>query len=170
MCARERPDVLVTHPPYDYLDIAVAERLRASGTRIVGYAFDDEIFAGNYGAETRAALGRIYDRYVTTREVPWATAPLPPLAEGSEGSEPKYDVALVGRAYARRVELVDALRAAGLDSASASVLVQSFEPTSLQRLRSSQGRPPAAEGEIAHELHAGLGERRGAELGTEQTK
>jgi tetratricopeptide (TPR) repeat protein len=110
LCARERPSLLVTHPPYDYLSPAVAERIRAAGTRIVGYAFDDEIFAAGYGAATRAALARIYDRYVTTREVRWATRPLDALP----AREPEFDVVLVGRAYARRVELVAALRAAGL--------------------------------------------------------
>lgn len=111
LCEAERPEVLVTHPPYDYLTEALAERLRACGTRLVGYAFDDEIFAGGYGAHTWAALRRIYDRYVTTREVRWATAPLPPLAPSPA---PAWDVVLVGKAYARRAALLEALSAAGL--------------------------------------------------------
>ena len=111
LCAAERVGLLVTHPPYDYLDEPTAERLRAGGTRILGYAFDDEIFADKYGAGTRAALARVYDRYVTTREVPWATAPLPAIPE----RQAEHDVVLVGRAYARRAALVERLRAAGVN-------------------------------------------------------
>lgn len=110
LAERERPDVLVTHPPYDYLGPKVGERLRAAGTRVCGWAFDDEIFAGAYGPGVRAALGRTYDRYATTREVRWATAPLPPLPS----LPTEHDVVLVGRAYERRTRLVEALRAAGL--------------------------------------------------------
>src|SRR5947209_7936453 len=53
LCARERPDVLVTHPPYDWLSPSVAERVRAAGTRLCGYAFDDPIFAHHYGPQAR---------------------------------------------------------------------------------------------------------------------
>ncbi len=107
---RERPDVLVVHPPYDHLTEAGAARIRAAGTALVGWAFDDEIFAGAYSPSTRAALARMYDRYATTREVRWATAPLPALPERA----PEWDAALVGRAYPRRAALVEKLRAAGL--------------------------------------------------------
>lgn len=110
-CLRERPDVLVTHPPYDYLDEPTADRVRAAGTRVIGYAFDDEIFAHAYDARTRARLARVYDRYVTTREVRWATRPIGPLPAGHGAP---LDVVLVGRAWGRRVELVEALRAAGI--------------------------------------------------------
>ncbi|HVV85071.1 MAG TPA: glycosyltransferase, partial [Kofleriaceae bacterium] len=112
-CARERPDLLVTHPPYDYLDEATAARVRAAGTAIVGYAFDDEIFAGAYREATWARLRTIYDRYVTTREVRWATRPLAALPPPPAGA-PVLDVVLVGSAYERRARLVDALRAAGI--------------------------------------------------------
>src|SRR5256885_1025266 len=81
LCERERPEVLVTHPPYDWLDPPTAARIRAAGTRLVGYAFDDEIFAAAYDANVRAQLAQIYDRYVTTREVRWATRPLDALPE-----------------------------------------------------------------------------------------
>ncbi len=111
LCEEESPDLLVTHPPYDYLTPSVAERLRAAGTRVVGYAFDDEIFGAQYDDATRAAIGRIYDRYVTTRQVRWATAP---LAAITPAKDPDIDVVLVGRAYARRRTLVAALRSAGL--------------------------------------------------------
>src|SRR6516162_170091 len=66
LCAHERPEVLVTHPPYDWLDPATADEIRQAGTRIIGYAIDDEIFAAGYTAEVRAQIARIYDRYVTT--------------------------------------------------------------------------------------------------------
>jgi hypothetical protein len=114
VCARERPDVLVTHPPYDWLTPSVAARIRASGTRLVGYAFDDEIFATQYGMNVHSALREAYDRYVTTREVRWATAPLPQLRTPAE-DEPRHEVVLVGRAYPRRVALVERLRSAGVE-------------------------------------------------------
>jgi hypothetical protein len=117
ICEREAPDLVVTHPPYDWLSPTVAEQLRAAGARVVGYAFDDEIFAPEYGTNVRAEIERVYDRYVTTREVRWATAPQ--LAVEPRPIE--HDVALVGRAYARRVALVDALRAAGLRVATAGL-------------------------------------------------
>jgi Glycosyl transferases group 1 len=110
LCERERPEVLVTHPPYDWLDPATAARIRAAGTRLVAYAFDDEIFAAEYSTTGRAEIAQIYDRYVTTREVRWATRPLEPLPERPA----QIDVVLVGRAYERRRALVQALRAAGI--------------------------------------------------------
>lgn len=109
----ERPALLVTHPPYDWLGPATADRLRAAGTRVLGYAFDDELFAASYGPATWEALARTYDRYVTTHDVLWASAPLPSLPE----REPEHDVVLVGRAYPRRRALVEALRNAGLSVA-----------------------------------------------------
>jgi hypothetical protein len=111
LCEHERPQVLVTHPPYDWLGPAAAARIRAAGTRLIGYAFDDEIFAGEYSTNVRAEIAQVYDRYVTTREVRWATRPLPPLRESPVHP---IDVVLVGRAYERRLQLVDALRDAGL--------------------------------------------------------
>jgi hypothetical protein len=110
LCATERIHLLVTHPPYDHLDETTLARLRAGGTAVIGYAFDDAIVAGSYSAATRAALARAHDRYVTTLEVPWATRPLPALL----ARPTDLDAVLVGRAYARRRELVEALRAAGL--------------------------------------------------------
>ena len=110
LCAVERPHALVTHPPYDWLTPDIGKRLRKLGTRVIGYAFDDEIFARSYDLQTIAALRRTYDRYVTTHDVPWATAPLAPIDE----RPPEHDVVLVGRAYARRRELVAALEKEGL--------------------------------------------------------
>ena len=110
LCRRERPHFFVAHPPYDHLTVAVADRMRAAGTSVVAYAFDDEIFAASYPPETWAELRRLYDRYLTTREVRWAQKPLPALPEVAED----VDVALVGRAYVRRRELVEALKAAGV--------------------------------------------------------
>src|SRR5262249_50869848 len=69
VCAVERIGVLVTHPPFDYLDEPTAERLRAGGTRIVGLALHDY----DYGYD-RAELGRVFDRYVIIDEIKWATA------------------------------------------------------------------------------------------------
>ncbi|MBM4321536.1 MAG: glycosyltransferase family 1 protein, partial [Deltaproteobacteria bacterium] len=92
-----------------FLDPGVAARLRAVGTCLLGYAFDDAIFAGSYTPQTWAALQQTYDRYVTTSEVRWATSPREPLPE----LPPEHDVVLVGRAYDRRIALVEALRRAG---------------------------------------------------------
>jgi hypothetical protein len=110
LCERQRPEILVTHPPYDWLDLPTAGRIRDAGTRLVGYAFDDEIFASEYGMNVRSEIAQIYDKYVTTREVRWATRPLPPLPEERR----EFDVVLVGRAYQRRRDLVQALRDAGV--------------------------------------------------------
>jgi len=110
VCERERPHVFVAHPPYDHLTVAVADRMRAAGTRVVAYAFDDEIFAPFYPPETLAELARLYDRYVTVREVRWAQKPMPAIPNVHQD----IDVALVGRAYPRRRELVKALQAAGI--------------------------------------------------------
>src|SRR5262245_33374198 len=52
VCAREAPEILVTHPPYDWIDEPTAEQIRAQGTVLVGYAFDDEIFAESYDKNT----------------------------------------------------------------------------------------------------------------------
>jgi hypothetical protein len=110
LCRRQRPEILVTHPPYDWLDPPTAACIRDAGTRLVGYAFDDEIFASQYGMNVRSEIAQIYDKYVTTREVRWATRPLPPLPE----QQREFDVVLVGRAYQRRRDLVQALRDAGI--------------------------------------------------------
>ncbi len=117
VAARERPHLFVAHPPYDHLTIDAADRMRAAGTRVLAYAFDDDIFAAAYGPETWADLQRVYDRYVTTREVRWAQRPLPALPERA----PELDVILVGRAYARRRELMAALAAAGVRAAARGV-------------------------------------------------
>jgi hypothetical protein len=110
LAQRERPHLFVAHPPYDHLTVDAADRMRAAGTRVVAFAFDDEIFAAAYDPQTWAELSRVYDRYVTTREVRWAQRPLPALPERA----PDIDVVLVGRAYARRRELMAALAAAGV--------------------------------------------------------
>src|SRR5262249_51915545 len=80
------------------------------GTRLVGYAFDDEIFASQYGMNVRSEIAKIYDRYLTTRDLRWATRPLSPLPERPA----EFDVVLVGRGYQRRKELVQPLRDAGI--------------------------------------------------------
>ncbi len=105
---QERPAILLTHPPYDYVTQATARALSSLGTRLVGYAFDDDIFALQQ-SPARAFCERIYDRYVTTHEVRWATRPLPLVAR----RPPEHDLVLVGRAYPRRVALVEALRQRG---------------------------------------------------------
>ena len=100
LCTRAPIGLLVTRPPYDFLDDATAARLRAAGTRILGYA--DE--------ETSASKS-VFDRYFTPREVLWATAPVAAVPE----REPDHEIALVGEADARWHALVERLRGAELN-------------------------------------------------------
>jgi tetratricopeptide (TPR) repeat protein len=104
LAAREGAALLVTRPPLDFLDEATAARLRAGGTRTLGYALDERLVEG-------VAVARLYDRWVTPREVPWATAPAAALAPLGTS----HEVALVGRRNPRRVALVERLRAAGVN-------------------------------------------------------
>src|SRR5262249_54357401 len=104
LCARAPIGLLVVRPPHDFLDEATASRLRAGGTRIVGYGEDES---------GRDGLGPIFDRFVTPREVPWATAPEPALP-GRE-REPDHEVAIVGESDARWRALVERLRGAQLN-------------------------------------------------------
>lgn len=106
---RERPAVMLTHPPYDYVTAAAAERIRATGTKLIAYAFDDDIFAMQQNS-ARDFAETIYDRYATTRQVRWATRPIPPAPRTDP---PQHDIVLVGRAYPRRVALVETLRSLG---------------------------------------------------------
>jgi Glycosyl transferases group 1 len=110
VCRVERPDALLLHPPYDHLTERAAAAIRASGTRLVAYAFDDDIFAGKMTPEGRAAIRALYDRYATTHDVPWATRPLPALPVATRA----HEVALVGRATLSRGLAVSALRGAGI--------------------------------------------------------
>lgn len=112
-CAVERPDLLVLHPPYDHLTARAARAIREAGTRLVAYAFDEPIVARRRAPGGAERVRALYDRFVTTDEVPWATAPAPPIARAPI----VHDAALVGRAYARRIALVASLREAGLDVA-----------------------------------------------------
>jgi hypothetical protein len=114
VCRVERPQALVLHPPYDHLGAATAAEIRAAGTRLVAYAFDDDIFAPKMSAAARAEVRGLYDRYATTRDVLWATRPLAALPPRPR----QTDVALVGRATLSRGLAVSALRQAGFTVAT----------------------------------------------------
>lgn len=100
LCTRAPIGLLVTRPPYDFLDDATAARLREAGTRILGFA-DEET----------GAPADIFDRTVSPSQVLWATAPVAALPE----REPDHEVALVGEADARWHALVERLRGAEMN-------------------------------------------------------
>jgi len=128
-----QPDFLFLHPPYDYLTTAVAEQIKSLGTRLIGFAYDDEIFLPFYtdpyqnaGQLLRQLAGR-FDLYGSTSSrtiqlmqesgctnahyVRWAssTGGYPEVA-----SLKKYPVTLIGTAYPRRLALVRYLVAQGV--------------------------------------------------------
>ena len=129
LCRRIKPDLMLTFPPYDMLSAEQAAELRKL-TRLVGFAYDDQIFIDSYnthGSTAYDAIRDYYDVYFTTsprmvaecrqrgltnvRHLKWAictpTAPIPIRPRD-------LDVVLIGQAYPRRVEMVKALKAAGV--------------------------------------------------------
>jgi len=126
------PDLVLTHPPYDHMSAATADRLRATGARVVGFAFDDPIFLPSWRARgplerVLDGIDRIYDAYLTTSRAfadlagarpnsrvlftRWAMTP--PASAPPPDAIPARLV-LVGTAYPRRVALMKALADAGL--------------------------------------------------------
>ena len=129
--AVERPHVVLTYPPYDYLRTQDADAMRELGAVVVGYAFDDAIFKDRY--EDRGVFDevcreyrRTYDLYLTTsramaeaaqarghdhiRHVLWSIRTPAPL----DGRPRDLPILMVGKAYARRAELVLKLKRSGL--------------------------------------------------------
>ena len=100
LCAADPAGLLVVQPPWDFLDVATAGRIRAAGTVIVACA-DGEV----------AAPPGLYDRVVAIGDVLLSTAPRPALAEHA----PDHEVLLLGELHPRRAALVDRLRAAGVN-------------------------------------------------------
>ena len=139
------PDVVLVHPPYDFLDRKTIARLQTElGAKVVAFAFDEPLFAVARGPLARGAprspatgslvyksfceTARAFDRYATTDRasaerlaadgvraawVPLAASPIP-LATRADVAAPAGHAVLVGRAYPRRVALVEAVRAAGI--------------------------------------------------------
>ncbi|MEO1268467.1 MAG: glycosyltransferase [Myxococcota bacterium] len=127
---RWQPDLIVVHPPYDYLNQQTCAQLRRGGARLVTFAFDDDIFLDDWRSlavwDTLVeALGQMADLVLTTstraataggetvRSIRWAMSPPTYPQPGPEPLQPA-PVVLVGRAYARRVALVRRLAAAHL--------------------------------------------------------
>ena len=130
--ARRCPDLLIVYPPYDLLRAQERERIHALRTAIVGFAYDDPIYMpaylGVHGQFERVLeqYRRTYDVYVTTsrqfareaaarghdwvHSIRWAVnTPTLPVNE-----QRNLPLVLVGTAYPRRVEMVRALRKAGI--------------------------------------------------------
>ncbi|PKN57063.1 MAG: hypothetical protein CVU56_12800, partial [Deltaproteobacteria bacterium HGW-Deltaproteobacteria-14] len=128
------PDLILTHPPYDHMSAATADRLRARGARLVGFAFDDPIFTPEWRARgpleaVLAGIDACYDAWLTTSqrfaELAAATAPgsrvlpirwamCPPSPAAPRCGDIPARVVLVGSAYPTRVALIRTLAAAGL--------------------------------------------------------
>jgi len=140
MAEHLRPHVVTLHPPYDYLDDETTAALRGLGARVVALAFDDAIFgpmrqrAGRSEAWSRA-LARRWDLYAATdpavveglapagdaaapaRHLRFAASPEPFAERAACGVDPAalgQSAVLIGRAYPRRVALVEALGRAGV--------------------------------------------------------
>lgn len=128
------PDLIITHPPYDHMSAATADRLRTRGARLVGFAFDDPIFIPEWRVRgpleaVLTAIDACYDAWLTTsrgfadlaaasapgsRVLPIRWAMCPPSPPSPPPDDVPARVVLVGTAYPTRVALVRTLAAAGL--------------------------------------------------------
>lgn len=148
-----RPDLVILCPPYDHVSRSTLERLRLTGTRTVGFAFDEPLFAAATGVPRHAALAAYDHLFVTAPEhatppATWLRWAASPSAFAAHEPLPadwqaliQRSVVLVGRPYARRVELVYALAAAQLPVV---VFGHGWGGPSLD------DAPPAATGNAAH--------------------
>lgn len=125
----ERPDVVISYPPYDLLRPEDGATVRARGARLVGFAYDDPIFLESYTQtperweSVRKQFHQTYDLYLSTsrafcrldhdrytdgpfypRHIRWAVNTPEPLPDPSV--ERDIPLILCGRAYPRRVEMV----------------------------------------------------------------
>ena len=129
-----QPELVILYPPYDFLNTASCQWARDCGVRLVGFAYDDEIFLPFYEDPAQDAdptlreLAARFDLYLTTSSrtaarmqqagvpnahyLPWASSaagyPLPDPVK-------RYSVTLIGSAYPRRVELAYFLQSHGID-------------------------------------------------------
>ncbi len=131
-----RPDVLLCHPPYDHLSQECAESLRARGTRLVAFGFDDPIvFPGWWTTgclpEVVRELDQLFDLYASTsqeavdqaqelgargfRVCRWAFSS-EPLSTPQEEAEGAADgrAFFAGSAYPERVALLSEVARAGV--------------------------------------------------------
>ena len=130
--ATDRPDVLLVYPPYDLLREQEARVIRAQGTVIVGFAYDDPIFLPTYtdragDFEAICAQHRsVYDLYFTTsrqmvkeaadRGITWLQHIRWACNTPDEPRNAARDLPLVviGAPYPRRVKMVKHLKDAGI--------------------------------------------------------
>jgi hypothetical protein len=135
-----KPDLVLVHPPYDFLDAASIAAIHVDGAAVVAFAFDEPLFAtprndAFIAARFKEIAGR-FDRYLVTgredvqrllaagiraerlrfavSEAPFeARAPAPAWLRPPTAPLEQAAV-IVGRAYPRRVELVTTLAKAGV--------------------------------------------------------
>ncbi len=120
-----RPHILLVHPPYDHLNAAICEAIRASGTRIVGLGFDDALFADSWSDAALDDLRDRFDLWATTsqagrtvehgaRPIPWALSP--ETVARYDAAAPAHEALLVGRKTPERHAVVAALTDAGVET------------------------------------------------------
>ena len=129
-----RPQVVLVHPPYDFIGPRTAKALRGCRARVVAFAFDDPIFLNYHRdrgrlSEVFGSLSDRFDLFTSTsqemiaeargnglpraRWLRWAMATPEPWDLGCPAvlPAPSPRLLLVGRAYPRRVRLVRDLAA-----------------------------------------------------------
>jgi hypothetical protein len=137
-----RPDVVLVHPPYDFLDVETIRALKAGGAAVVGFAFDEPLFAAArqhptiaprfaaaagafdvYAVTGRADVESLAAMGVSARQLRFATsaapflvraAPPPWLRPPPQPTPLAHMAVLVGRPYPKRVSLLQALGATDL--------------------------------------------------------
>lgn len=130
-----RVDLVLVHPPYDFLGLDAARAVQAAGARLVAFGFDDTIMSPLLREERRAAalvasFDARFSLYTSTSAtwVAWLRAhglrraarlrwamsrPAPRLGGPQVRPSPRARVLLMGRPYPRRVRLLRALAAEG---------------------------------------------------------
>lgn len=127
-----QPEILFVYPPYDLLRPQDADRIRAMGTCIVGFAYDDPLYLpawlrvpGTF-EKILDEFRRTYDVYVTTsgkmvaestkrahdwiKLIKWAVN----TPEDPGALNPDIPLLVIGAPYPRRVEMVRYLKRVGL--------------------------------------------------------
>ena len=119
-----RPHVLLVHPPYDHLPPLICRQIRALGTRIVALAFDDPLFAAQWGEDTYADFRERFDRWASTLlsgpsieagalPLRWAMSREAVAADAPSATS--HEVLLVGRRNDSRAAVIQAVTEAGYE-------------------------------------------------------
>lgn len=130
--AADKPDIFLCYPPYDLLRPQERAAIHASGTAIVGFAYDDPIFLPSYTQhpgdfeKIAAEFRETYDLHFTTsrdmvkqandrnihhiQHIRWACVT---PAEPGDGVR-DLPLVIIGAPYPRRVKMVKHLKQAGL--------------------------------------------------------